>query len=132
MGVAAHQAQIHLILSCGALEATPCLGRRTQGCVQPAQGDPFCFVISFSIQYSPSALSLLYTHQYYQLILQSPSVGLLILPSDLQEAAMLYIPAPSPAPSSPSTMFNYIVLLGSSKHKLSSWNPSPALELVPG
>lgn len=67
---------------------------------------PARLFISFTIQYSPAALSLLYIYQYYQLIPQSHSVGLLILPSDLWEAAALYIPAPSPAPPSPHAMFN--------------------------
>lgn len=67
---------------------------------------PACLFISSTIQYSQAALSLLYIYQYYRLILPSPSVGLLILPSDLREAAVLYIPAPSPAPPSPHAMFN--------------------------
>lgn len=88
-------------------------GRRAAAVLPPAgqpaahcQGCPRCVFISITIQYSPAALSLLYIYQYYQLILRSPSAGLLILPSDLWEAATLYIPAPSPAPPSPDAMFN--------------------------
>lgn len=44
----------------------------------------------------PSLLCLCFAfYQYHQRILLSPSVGLLILPSDLWVATTLYIPAPS-------------------------------------
>lgn len=119
MGVAACQGKIHPELSCGALwdPPPPChpLSEKQVGsrgarpgraiCSLLSRQSPLCFYQHYH-PISPAALSLLYIYRYYQLILQSPSVGLLILPSDLREAATLYIPAPSPAPPSPDAMFN--------------------------
>lgn len=100
--------------SSGPPHAIPCLESSWAAVVLAPAGpsaaccrdSPCCVFISITIQYSPAALSLLYIYRYYQLILQSPSAGLLILPSDLREAATLYIPAPSLAPPSPDAMFN--------------------------
>lgn len=108
MGVVAHEAKIPPCGAVGMLCAIPlgsCSVHSSRMAGLPAS-IPACLFISFTIQYSQAALSLLYIYQYYQLIAQSLSVGLLILPSDLWEAATLYIPAPSPAPPSPHAMFN--------------------------
>lgn len=107
MGVVAHEAETPPCGAVGVLYAI-LLGKLLCSFQQNGRAAciPACLFISITIQYSQAALSLLYIYQYYQLIPQSLSVGLLILPSDLWEAATLYIPAPSPAPPSPHAMFN--------------------------